>query len=417
MLAFKRIISFNLIFGIIMAMFIPAMAIVSCRRDGRDLRVGLFGVEQVLQKKSPYENPTDPNRTIFRYAPGITILEYPFLLKSRMTAPYQFESFTPSILAWYFAEILALIFSAFILLKLTPSLPPAVSWRNLKIGFLLSLPLIGYELSNCQNKLVALFFVLLAILLFERKRMLLSAISLCLGLTIYIPLLFFALYLLIKSRGRFALSFIAGALIVFIIGPSLIWGFKFNNFLLKDWYDYALKPFIFTHSYASYIDLRASSQSLPSSIGRIFVSGHTETFKYLISPELVHIIIKVFSAVIVLLSCLALWKRSKSASEGLGLAVFLILALIIPLYCIYYTWAWLFVIYFFVLNYTTSPGAPNTEKKVLLVLTSIMFLSTCLIGVTILKRNSFIFWATFILWLGMSCALLKEAFGRKVLTK
>ena len=77
----------------------------------------------------------------------------------------------------------------------------------------------------------------------------------------------------------------------------------------------------------------------------------------------------------------------------------MILALIIPLYCIYYTWAWLFVIYFFVLNYTTSPGAPNTEKKVLLVLTSIMFLSTCLIGVTILKRNSFIFWATFILWL------------------
>ena len=58
--AFKRIISFNLIFGIIIAMFIPAMAVVACRRDGRDLRVGLFGVEQVLQKKSPYDNPTDP---------------------------------------------------------------------------------------------------------------------------------------------------------------------------------------------------------------------------------------------------------------------------------------------------------------------------------------------------------------------
>lgn len=414
MIAFKRIINFNLIFAILMAMFIPAMAIVACRRDGRDLRTSLFGVERVLQKKSPYENPIDPNRTIFRYAPGITILEYPFLLKSKMSAPYQFEGIIPSILAWYFAEILALIFSAFILLKLVSSFPPGVSWKNLKIALLLSLPLIGYELSNCQNKLVALFFILLALLLFEKKRTLLSAISLCLGLTIYIPLLFFALYLLIKSRGRFALSLIAGVLIVFIIGPSLIWGFKFNNFLLKQWFDYALRPFIFTNSYTSYIDLRASSQSLPSSIGRIFVSGHTNTFKYSISPGLVHIIIKVFSAVIVLLSCLAVWKRSKPASEGLGLAIFLILALIIPLYCIYYTWAWLFVIYFMVLNYITCQEGHDREKKVLLVLASIMFLSTCLIGVTILKQNSFIFWATFILWLGMSCVLLKGAFGKSI---
>jgi len=417
MRAFKRIVSFNIIFGIIIAMFIPAMAIVACRRDGRDLRVGLFGVEQVLQKKSPYENPTDPNRTIFRYAPGITILEYPFLLKSKMAAPFQFEGIIPSILAWYCAEILALIFSALILLKLASSLPSSVSWRNLKIGFLMSLPLIGYELSNCQNKLIALFFVLLAILLFERKKMLLSAISLCIGLTIYIPLLFFTLYLLIKSRGRFVLSFIAGALAVFIIGPSLIWGFNFNNFLLKEWFDSSLKPFMLANSYASYIDLRVSSQSLPSAIGRMFVSGHTETFKYSISPELVHIIIKVFSAVIVFLSCLAVWKRPKPTSEGLGLAVFLILALIIPLYCIYYTWAWLFVIYFMMLNYISSPGSSNAEKKGLLILTSVMFLSTCLIGVSALKQGSFIFWATFISWLGMSCVLLKDGFNKKVLTK
>ena len=415
--AFKRIISFNLIFGIIIAMFIPAMAVVACRRDGRDLRVGLFGVEQVLQKKSPYDNPTDPNRTIFRYAPGIAILEYPFLLKSKMTTPYQFDNIIPSILAWYFAEVLALIFSAFLLLKLTPSLPPAVSWRNMKIGFLMSLPLIGYDLSTCQNKIIDLFFVLLALFLFERKRMLLSAISLCVGLTIYIPLLFFALYLVIRSRGRFILSFIGGALIVFIIGPSLIWGFKFNNFLLKEWFDSALKPFIFTKSYVSYIDLRVSSQSLPSAIGRMFVSGHTETFKYAISPELLHIIIKFFSAAIVLLSCLAVWKPAKPASQGLGLAIFLILALIIPLYCIYYTWAWLFVIYFAALNYVSSVEAPNRGKWVLLVLTFVMFLSTCLIWVPILKQISFIFWATFVLWLGMSCLLLKEAFIKKVLTK
>ncbi|MGA2775860.1 MAG: glycosyltransferase 87 family protein [Candidatus Omnitrophota bacterium] len=386
------------------------MAIVTCIRDGKDLRVGLFGVEQVLQKKSPYENPTDPNRTVFRYAPAITILEYPFLLKSKMTAPYQFENLVPSILAWYFTEILALIFSVFILLNLTPSLPRGVNWRNLKIGILMSLPLIGYELSNCQNKLIALFFILLALLLFERKRILLSAISLCIALTIYIPLVFFGLYLLIKSRGRFIFSFITGVLIVFIIAPSLVWGFKFNYLLLKGWYIHALKPFIFTGSYTSYVDLRVSSQSLPSAIGRIFVSGHTGVFTYSIPPELVHIVIKVFSSGIVLLSCFAVWKRAKPASQGLGLAVFLILALILPLYCIYYTWAWLFVIYFMVLNYVTSPEVPKTEKRVLLILTSAMFLSTSLIDIPILKQVSFIFWVTFILWLGMCAVLLKETF-------
>ena len=404
----KKLINFNFIFAAIIVVFIPIMAIVACRRDGRDLRVGLFGVEQVLQKKSPYENPIDPNRTIFRYAPGITILEYPFLLKSKLIGPYQFENIIPSILSWYFAEILALIFSAFLLLKLTPSIPPEASRRNLKIAFLLSLPLIGYELSNCQNKLIALFFVLLSLLLFERKRMLLAAISLCLALTVYIPLLFFALYLLIKSRGRFILSFILGVLIVFIAGPSLVWGFKFNNFLLREWFVNALKPFFFANSYVSYTDLRLSSHSLPSAIGRIFVSGYTDNFRYRISPELTHRIIKAFSAAIVLLSCAAVWKRSKPISQGLGIAIFLILALILPLYCIYYTWAYLFVIYFVILNYITSPENPDKEKKFLMVLTFVMFLSTCLIGVRFLKQNSFIFWATFILWLGMSAILLRE---------
>ncbi|MFA5275708.1 MAG: glycosyltransferase family 87 protein [Candidatus Omnitrophota bacterium] len=409
MTVFRKFINFDFVFAAIMALFIPAMAVVACVRDGRDLRVGLFGVEQVLQKKSPYENPEDPPRAVFRYAPAITILEYPFLLKSKMVAPYKFENITPSILAWYFTEILALIFSALILLKLTPSLPRGMNWRNLKIGILMSLPLIGYELSNCQNKLIALFFVLLAILLFKKKRMLLSAISLAIALTIYIPLVFFGLYFLIKSRGRFIFSFITGVLIVFIIVPSLVWGFQFNYFLLKDWYIRALKPFIFTDSYASYVDLRASNQALPGAIGRMFVSRHSSgALTYSLPPELVHVIIKIFSSGIIFLSCLAVWKRAKPASaEGLGLAIFLILALIIPLYCIYYTWAWLFVIYFMVLNYVTSQETRKIEKKFLLILTSVMFLSTVLIGVAILKQGSFIFWATFLLWVGIVTVLLK----------
>ncbi|MDD5730610.1 MAG: hypothetical protein PHN57_05735, partial [Candidatus Omnitrophica bacterium] len=105
----KKILNSNLTFAAISIWFIVALAFAVGERGGRDLKVGLFGVEQVLHKKSPYENPTDPNRTIFRYAPALTILEYPFRMKSRMTAPFEFQDMLPSIFSWYFAEILALI--------------------------------------------------------------------------------------------------------------------------------------------------------------------------------------------------------------------------------------------------------------------------------------------------------------------
>jgi hypothetical protein len=403
---FKKIINFNLVFGIIVAVFVITLAIVARNRGGRDLKVGLFGVEQVLQKKSPYENPLDPKRPIFRYAPGFAILQYPFLLKSKMVAPFEFQNIAPSIFAWYLAVILSLAASAVILLKIIPSAAKDISIRNLKVSFLLAMPLIGYELSNCQNKLIALFFMLLALFLFERKRLFWAALSFCLALTVYVALLPFLFYFVIREK-KFILSFIVAVLIVFFVLPSLILGVKFNIFLLKEWFVRTLKPFFFTNSYAAYIDLRNSSQSLPSAIGRIFVSGKTGSFKYLISPLFVHIIIRVFSAIIVLLSCLAVWRSAKTAAKGLGYAIFLMLALILPQYCIFYTWAWIFVFYFAALNYISYPEVSGGRKRLLLASVFISYVPFCLMGVRLFNHLSLIFWATLILWAGMVSILIQ----------
>ena len=173
----KKIIDSNIIFGAIIIIFTFSLFAITTHRGGKDLKVGLFGIEQVLQKKSPYDNPTDPDRPLFRYAPGFTILQYPFLLDSKMISPFKFKDITPSVQAWYWTEILALLFSAMILLKIVPAPSKEAGIRNLKIAFLLALPLIGYELANCQNKLIALLFMLLAIYLFEKDRHFLSAVS------------------------------------------------------------------------------------------------------------------------------------------------------------------------------------------------------------------------------------------------
>ena len=87
------------------------------------------------------------------------------------------------------------------------------------------------------------------------------------------PIFFFALYFIFRSRGKYIVNLILGMLIIFIIVPSAVWGIGYNNFLLKDWYMRCLKPFFMTTSYATYMELRPSSQSLPSAIGRIFVIG------------------------------------------------------------------------------------------------------------------------------------------------
>jgi hypothetical protein len=150
---------------------------------------------------------------------------------------------------------------------------------------------------------------------------------------------------------------------------------------------------------------------LPGAIGRIFVSGKTGSFKYLISPLAIHLVIRAFSAIIVLFSCLAVWRQSKKSLQGLGYAIFLILTLILPQYCIYYTWAWIFVLYFAVFNYISYPEVSISRKKLLFVLVCISYISICLIGISGLKSLSFIFWATLFLWAGMVFTLIQEKYS------
>jgi len=406
----NKIIGSNLIFAIIIVSFVLGLAFITCNRRGRDLKVGLFGVKQVLQKKSPYENPTDPNRPLFRYAPGFAILQYPFMLKAKMIAPFQFKDITPSVLVWYFVKILFLFIMAWLLLKIIPARSKEISLRNLKISFLLALPLIGYELSNGQNKLVALFFMLLAIFLFEQSMLLPSAMFYCLALTVYLPLSFFIIYFILKRKMSFVISFAIAVLIVFVVFPSLVFGIGFNNYLLQEWFMRTIKPFSFTKSYVTYIDLRDSSQSLPSAIGRIFVSQQFRNFQYHISPIYIHFIIRIFSAIIIFASCMAVWKRLKLNTKGLDYSIFLILALILPQYCIFYTWSWVFVLYFAIFNYISFLEVATWEKRFLFSLFVISYTSICLIGFHAFNHLSLIFWATLVLWLGMVVFLLRKSF-------
>jgi hypothetical protein len=372
------------------------------------LKVGLFGVEQVLQKKSPYDNPTDSNRPLFRYAPGLTILQYPYLLQSKMTSPFRFEDITPSVQAWYWTEILALVFSAMILLKIIPSPSTEMSIRNLKISFLLALPLIGYELANGQNKIIALFFMLLAIFLFEKNRLFLSALSYALALTVYIPLLFFVFYFLLRKKKHFIINFVLAVILIFFVFPSIAFGVKFNDYLLKEWFRRTLKPFFLATSYESYIDLRPSSQSLPSAAGRLFSFGKTWQFQYMIPPSLIHIIIRVFSALLFLFSCLAVWNQPKIIFRGLGYAIFLLLALILPQYCIYYAWSWLFAFYFAIFNYISYPEVSLGRKKFFLVTTVVLLVSSYSIAIHALNHFSILFLVTTWLWAGIAAVLISE---------
>ncbi|MDO8525068.1 MAG: hypothetical protein Q7S07_01085, partial [Candidatus Omnitrophota bacterium] len=147
--------------SIVITLLMIGMVIVTCVRGGKDLKVGLFGVEQVLHGKSPYDNPTDANRPIFRYAPGFVILQAPFLLTSKLVGPYEFEHILPSVLLWCLAEIVALSLSVLLIVRLIPAPSREIAMRNLKLSMLLALPLISYEISNSQNKIAALAFLLL----------------------------------------------------------------------------------------------------------------------------------------------------------------------------------------------------------------------------------------------------------------
>jgi len=410
-LDFKKIRDYILsdkVFMTIVIIFIITMAIVTCIREGKDLKVGLFGVTQVLHQRSPYDNPTDTNRPIFRYAPGFTILQAPFLLTSKLVGPFEFEYILPSVFLWYLAEIIALLGSVILILKLIPAPSHETASRNLRISVILAMPLVAYELSNCQNKLMALAFVLLAVYMFEKKKEFLSAVFLSIALTIYIPLLFFAFYFIVRSRGRYMISLALAAVAVFLVIPSLIWGIDFNNFLLKDWYIRCLKPFFMTTSYATYMELRASSQSLPSAVARIFVSGKDMPYKYLISPTTLHILIRMLSTTILVISLLAVWRRLKPRSLGLSYALFLPLALIMPSYCIWYTWAWLFVIYYATLNYLSYRDIAKEDRKLLTATFIILLVSSYSIAIGPLNHISVMFWGTLLYWGSVAAVLIRN---------
>ena len=167
-----------------------------------------------------------------------------------------------------------------------------------------------------------------------------------------------------------------------------------------------IKPFCLTNSYASYIDLRVSSQSLPSAIGRIFISGYTSNFKYLISPLGVHAIIRVGAIIMVLFSCIAIWKRQGRAQEGLSYIIFFILAMLLPQYCITYMWSWVFVFYFIMFNYVSYPGISPRLKKFMFLLASVLFIATISICFKVLNLYSVLFWATVFLWAGIVSILI-----------
>ena len=395
------------VFITIIAIFIITTAVVTCVREGKDLKVGLYGVVQMLHRQSLYDNPTDTNRPIFRYAPGITILQAPFLMMSEPAGPYEFKHILPSVFSWYLFEILAFLLSVFLIMKLFPAASAGIGRRNLKISILLAMPLIAYELSNSQNKLVALAFILLAIYMFEKDKQFLSAVFLSLAVTVYIPLAFFSLYFILRSRGIYIVNLILGGLVIFIVVPSAVWGIDYNNFALKDWYTQCLKPFFLTTSYATYMELRPSSQSLPSAIARIFVSGRHPPYKYLISPQALHILIRFFSTTILVISALAAWRRVKPKLSGLSYMVFLPLALITPSYCIWYTWAWSFVLCFAVLNYISYPGVTAGEKKILAAAVIVLIVATYSIAIGPLNNISVMFWGTLFYWACVTAVVLK----------
>jgi len=418
---FSKINKFHLAFAVYIIIFILVLAVTVYIRGGKDLKVDIYGAQQILNKQSPYQNPGGEHdlRPLFRYAPGFAIMVYPFLLQSK---PYrvvrtnlEIDGINPSALAWYFFKILLLFFSAIILLELIPSISREVSIRNLELSFLIASPLISLELSNGQNKIIALFFMLLALWLFKKSRLFVSALCFCLALTVYIPLCFFAIYFLLRDK-KFIVSFIAAALVIFLLIPSLVFGVNFNIYLLKDWF-FHLKPFILANSYASYVDLRVSSQSLPSAVGRIFVSGQTGYFKYLISPAAIHIIIKAATMIMLLVSAIAAWKRSFPGSEGLRYVIFFILAMLLPQYSITYMWSWVLVFYFVIFNYISYPEISQRQKRFMLMLAAVLFIAAISICSKMFNRFSVLFWVTAFVWAGVAGVLIRKTWLKIPLNK
>jgi len=293
------------------------------------------------------------------------------------------------------------------MLKIIPSVSREAGIRNLKVGFLMASPLIGCELSNSQNKIIALFFMVLAIWLFEEDRLFISAVCFNLALTVYFPLFIFLLYFVIRKR-KFILGFVSAVFLVFFVLPSLVFGISYNSYLLRAWFERTIHPFSFANSYASYVELRRSSQSLPSAIGRLFVTGNTGTFKYLIPPLIINLIVRLISAAMVIISSVAIWRSREASVRGLGYIIFFILALILPQYCITYTWCWDLVFYFVIFNYLSFPGVSRLEKKLFYTLAGLLFLSSIAISFKAFNNFSGLFWSTVLLWVAIVGVIIKS---------
>jgi hypothetical protein len=95
----------------------------------------------------------------------------------------------------------------------------------------------------------------------------------------------------------------------------------------------------------------------------------------------------------------------KDTMRGFTYVIFLILALILPQYCIYYTWAYLFVFYFVVLNYVSYEDVPFYQNRDLLILILVLCLSSYTIVFHRFSHYSVLFWATLIFWAGIITTL------------
>jgi hypothetical protein len=403
---------FRVCVGVLVFAVIAGVGVAAVKREGRDLNVGLFGVVQSFSGRSPYENPTDPSRPVFRYAPGFAILEAMFLQSSRQSgvSPFYFYKKDPSIVFWYLFEIACLLGIAFVLPKLIPSKRPTVT---ISLSFLLALPYIIYELVNCQNKIPALFFMLLAVLLFERKSVFVPALAFCVALTIYIPLIFFLAYFLIEAGGRYISRFLLAAFIVFLGIPALVWGPGFSFYLLGEWFDRCIRPFA-AGGFADYVDIRNSSMSLPSALAKLFVFKNVHrNFEFIIRPSVLDAVVRVFCAALVAITLFAAWMRRNAGSKGLVYACFLMLALLIPQYCIYYTWSWMIVFYFAVLSYGDF-ATPRLRSFALSLAIQLCVISL-LMFIPVAKFFSLLSWSTILLLFGAAFIVMGEPRRRRKL--
>ena len=384
--------------------FIFSLFTIVLIRDGihlnvKDLGPGLYGAVKAFHGESPYENPWEPQRTMYRCMPPLALIHRAILFKSKMVGPFHFEHYRPSVLAWYIIELVALILIGVLALKIVPGEQSKTSNRNLKLAFILAMPLMLYEVCNGQNKVVALCFLMISLFLFERNRLFWSGFFFNWALVMYIPLVFFMIYFLIRSKMRYLFHFVLTGVIVLIVLPSLAWGFKHNLFLLKEWFVSCIKPFAVTNSYATYVDLRRTSQSLPSAIARLFVTGSRQQPVFHISPVLLNIIIKSLSFTIVFVSAFVVFRRSSSTLRGLQYSILFVPALLLPQYTLYYTWAFLFVMYFAIFNFMSFRETPTVGKKALFLVTFLFVLGTCLSGFTAFQRLSVLFLPTILYWL------------------